>query len=174
MCPAGEDMAAQGKKQSKTANKKPKHDPRIVNRKARHNYYVLETIEAGMVLLGTEIKSIRNGKVSLDEGFARIRSDNELFLYGVDIAPYEQAGPRNHVPTRPRKLLLHKREIEKLKRHLNSQGHTMIPLNIHFKRGMAKLDLGLCRGKSHSDKRHTIKTREAKIEIGRAMRKRYK
>jgi len=165
----GEDMAA--KKKAKTKSEQPR---RIVNRKARYDYFVLETVEAGMVLLGTEIKSIRDGKVSLDEGFARIRTANEVFLYGVDIAPYEQAGPRNHVPTRPRKLLLHKREINKLKRHLTSKGHTMIPLNIHFKRGMAKLDLGLCRGKSRTDKRQTIKKREAKIEIGRAMSKRYK
>ena len=159
------------KKQDKKKSGQPR---RIVNRKARYDYFVLESTEVGMVLLGTEIKSIRNGKVSLDEGFARITSANEVFLYGVDIAPYEQAGPRNHVPTRPRKLLLHKREIDKLKRHLTSQGHTLIPLNIHFKRGMAKLDLGLCRGKSRTDKRQTIKTRQAKIEIGRAMRKRYK
>ena len=124
--------------------------------------------------MGTEIKGSRNGKVSLDEGFARLKGDNEVFLHGVDIAPYEQAGPRNHVPTRPRKLLLHKREIHKLKKHLNGQGNTLIPLNIHFKRGRAKLELALCRGKSRGDKRQTIKTREAKIEINRAMRKRYK
>jgi len=167
-------MAAKRKKKAKKTKKKSKQHPRIVNRKAHYDYFILERVEAGMVLLGTEIKSIRNGKVSLDEGFARIKGDNEIFLYGVDIAPYEQAGPRNHVPTRPRKLLLHKREIKKLNRHLTSKGHTLIPLNIHFKRGMAKLELGLCRGKSRSDKRQTIKTREAKIEIGRAMHKRYK
>ncbi len=107
-------MAAKGKKKAKKGKKKSGHLPRIVNRKARYDYFVLEYVEAGMVLLGTEIKSIRNGKVSLDEGFARIKGDNEVFLYGVDIALYEQAGPRNHVPTRPRKLLMHKREISKL------------------------------------------------------------
>lgn len=174
MCPTGEDMAAKRKKKTKKSKKKPKHRPRIVNRRARFDYFILETAEAGMVLLGTEIKSIRNGKVSLDEGFARIKGDNEVFLYGVDIAPYEQAGPRNHMPTRPRKLLLHKREIKKLNRHLTGKGHTLIPLNIHFKRGMAKLELGLCRGKSRFDKRQTIKTREHKVEMARAMRKRYK
>ena len=161
-------------KRKKKSTKKPKHRPRIVNRKARYDYFILESTEAGMVLLGTEIKSIRNGQVSLDEGFARIKGDNEVFLCGVDIAIYEQAGPRNHAPTRPRKLLLHKREINKLKRHLTSKGHTLIPLNIHFKRGMAKLELGLCRGKSRFDKRQTIKTREHKVEMDRAMRKRYK
>ncbi len=167
-------MTAKRKKKAKKTKKKSKQHPRIVNRKAHYDYFILERAEAGMVLLGTEIKSIRNGKVSLDEGFARIKGDNEVFLYGVDIALYEQAGPRNHVPTRPRKLLMHKREINKLMRHLNQKGHTLIPLNIHFKRGMAKVELGLCRGKSRSDKRQTIKTREAKIEIGRAMHKRYK
>ena len=165
-------MAAKAKKKSKDGKKKARHLPRIVNRKAHYDYFILDEAEAGMVLLGTEIKSIRNGKVSLDEGFARIKGDNEVFLYGVDIAPYEQAGPRNHVPTRPRKLLLHKREIKKINRHLTGKGHTLIPLNIHFKRGMAKLGLGLCRGKSRTDKRQTIKTREHKIEMARAMRKR--
>ena len=160
-------MAAKEKKTGK-------HRPRIVNRKAHHDYFVLETLEAGMHLLGTEIKSIRNGKVSLDEGFARINRDNELFLYGVDIAPYAQAGPRNHEPTRVRKLLVHKRQIKMMSRHVQQKGQTLIPLNIHFKRGMAKLELGLCRGKSRADKRQTIKEREHKIEIGRAMRKRYK
>ena len=164
-------MAAKAKKKSK---KKARHHPRIVNRKAHHDYFVLETLEAGMHLLGTEIKSIRNGKVSLDEGFARINRGNELFLFGVDIAPYAQAGPRNHDPTRPRKLLIHKRQIKLLARHVQQKGNTIIPLNIHFKRGLAKLELGLCRGKSHADKRQTIKTREHKIEIARAMSKRYK
>ena len=161
------DMAAKAKK-------KARHHPRIVNRKAHHDYFILDSLEAGMHLLGTEIKSIRNGKVSLDEGFARISRDNELFLYGVVIAPYEQAGPRNHEPTRPRKLLLHKRQINKLARHVQQKGHTLIPLNIHFKASRAKLELGLSRGKSRSDKRQTVKTREHKIEIARAMRKRYK
>jgi len=164
---AGKDMAAKAKKNDK-------HRPKIVNRKAHHDYFVLETIEAGMYLLGTEIKSVRNGKVSLDEGFARINRDDELFLYGVDIAPYEQAGPRNHEPTRPRKLLVHKRQIKDLSKHVKQKGNTLIPMNIHFKRGLAKLELGLCRGKSRGDKRQTIKTREHKIEIARAMRKRYK
>ena len=167
-------MAAKGKKKATKGKKQAKQNPRIVNRKARYDYFVLEYVEAGMVLLGTEIKSIRNGKVSLDEGFARITGDNEVFLHGVDIALYEQAGPRNHVPTRPRKLLMHKREIRKLAQHLNQKGHTLIPLNIHFRRGKAKVELGLCKGKSRGDKRQTIKTREAKIEIGRAMQKRYK
>ena len=156
------------------AKKTAKHHPKIVNRKAQHDYFVLEKLEAGMHLLGTEIKSIRNGKVSLDEGFARINRDNEVFLYGVDIAPYEQAGPRNHEPTRPRKLLVHKRQIKMMSRHVQQKGQTLIPLNIHFKRGLAKLELGLCKGKSRSDKRQTIKDREHKVEIGRAMRKRYK
>ena len=166
-------MAAKAKKKSKT-KAKTRHLPRIVNRKAHHDYFVLETLEVGMHLLGTEIKSIRNGKVSLDEGFARVNRDNELFLYGVDIALYAQGGPRNHEPTRPRKLLIHKRQIKTLTKHVQQKGNTLIPLNIHFKRGRAKLDLGLCRGKSRSDKRQTIKDREHKIEIGRAMRKRYK
>ena len=156
------------------AKKKSKYRPKVVNRKAHHDYFVLETLEAGMQLLGTEIKSIRNGKVSLNEGFARINRDNELFLCGVDIAIYEQAGPRNHEPTRPRKLLIHKREIKKLSKHVQQKGNTLIPLNIHFKRGLAKLELGMCRGKSRTDKRQTIKTREHKIEIARAMRKKYK
>lgn len=166
-------MAAKRKKSSKSA-KPSKHAPRIVNRRAHYDYFIQEKLEAGMQLRGTEIKSIRNGRVSLDEGFARINRDNEVYLYSVDIARYDQAGPMNHEPTRPRKLLLHNREIKKLARHTQQKGHTLIPLNIHFKRGLAKLELGLCRGKSHSDRRQTIKSREAKIEISRAMRKRYK
>lgn len=164
-------MSAKSKDKTPAKGTQP---PRIVNRKAQYDYFIMDQVEAGMVLLGTEIKSIRKGKVSLDEGFARVNHDGELFLYGVDIAVYEQAGPRNHEPTRPRKLLLHKREIKKLLRHLQQKGHTLVPLNIHFKRGLAKLDLGICRGKSRADKRQTIKTREAKIEIARAMRTRYK
>ena len=166
-------MAVKKKKSSKSS-KSGKHLPRIVNRKAHYDYLILETLEAGMQLLGTEIKSIRNGRVSLDEGFATISRDNEVHLRKVDIAPYEQAGPMNHEPTRPRKLLLHNREIKKLARHTQQKGHTLIPLNIHFKRGLAKVELGLCRGKSHRDRRQTIKTREAKIEISRAMRGRYR
>ena len=125
-----------------------------------------------MVLKGTEVKSLRQGRANLKDSYARIKN-GEVFVHQMHISPYPFAYYDNHDPLRPRKLLLHNREIKKLARHTQQKGHTLIPLNIHFKRGLAKLELGLCRGKSHRDRRQTIKTREAKIEISRAMRARY-
>lgn len=144
---------------------------KIVNRKARFDYEIIETVEAGIELLGTEIKSIRAGKATLQDAFAKVRG-GEIFLYGADISPYENAGYARHDPTRPRKLLLHAREIARLIGKMTEKGLTLIPLNIHFKRGWAKVDLGLGRGKREYDKRQTIKKRETQKEISRAVSRR--
>lgn len=155
---------------AKPANK----SPRIVNRKARHDYHILDTLEVGMSLKGSEVKSIRNGQVSLAEGFARVEpATMELMLYNVNIAEYTQAGPTNtHEPTRPRKLLAHRREIRKLHDETTAKGTTLIPLAMYFVRGMAKLEIGVARGKGQYDKRQDIKSREMDKEIRRHLSKR--
>ncbi len=141
------------------------------NRKARHVYHVLETIEAGLVLTGTEVKSCRAGGISLAEAYAKA-ADGELWLVSAHIAPYEQGNRNNHAPRRDRKLLLHKREIERLSRQVESKGLTLIPLSVYLSRGKIKLQLGLCRGKNVRDKRQDLKKRaderEARRMISRA------
>jgi SsrA-binding protein len=142
---------------------------RVVNKKARFEYEVLERVEAGIALCGSEVKSIRNGQVSLGEAFARI-VEGEVYLYGCHISPYEQAGKQNHDPVRPRKLLLHRREIKRLTGPVQEKGQTLVPLAIYFNsRGLAKVDLALVRGKSSYDKRQQIKRREQEQEIARAL-----
>ena len=145
--------------------------PRMVNRRARFDYHIEQTIEAGLALHGTEVKSLRNGQGRLDGGFARFRGA-ELWLYGVTIAPYEQGNQLNHEPLRPRKLLLHRHEINKLISRLQQRGWTLVPLSLYFKRGFAKVELALARGKTHGDKRQDIKTRDAQREMQRAMARR--
>jgi len=153
------------------ANDKPKaNEPRIRNRKARHNYHLLEKVEAGIALLGTEVKSIRAGRMSLEEAFARI-VDGEAWLYGAHISPYEPASRENHEPKRPRKLLLHRREIHKLQRQLETKGLTIVPVTVYFRRGKVKVELALARGKSRIDKREDLKKRDHEREIARAMRR---
>jgi len=142
--------------------------PRIENRKARFDFEVLETIEAGIELKGTEVKSVRAGKVSLRDSFARIR-DGEIFLYGCEISPYENAGYSHHDPARPRKLLLHSREIDRLAGKVSQKGLTIVPLRMYFKRGWVKVLLALARGKQEYDKREAIKRREQEREIKRAL-----
>lgn len=139
------------------------------NRKAYHEYHVIETFEAGIVLTGTEIKSIRAGKVSITEAFARIEH-NEVYLYGSQIAPYAQGNAFNHAQDRVRKLLLHKAEIAKLIGKTKEKGLTLIPLKLYFERAWVKVELGLCKGKQLHDKRETIKTRENKREVERAIK----
>ena len=148
--------------------------PRILNRRARHDYHVLDKLEVGIALKGSEVKSIRNGQVSLAEGFARVEpATMELILYNVNIAEYTHAGPTNtHEPARPRKLLAHRREIRNLLEETTARGTTLIPLAMYFVRGRAKLEIGVCRGKSHHDKRQSIKTRESEQEIRRHLSKR--
>ena len=145
--------------------------PRIVNRKARFNYHILETVEAGIELKGTEVKSIRAGKVSLVDGFCRIRG-GEIYLYGANISPYENAGYAVHDPMRPRRLLLHSREIARLAGKVSQKGLTLVPTKMYFKRGWTKVEIGLAKGKQLYDKRESIKKRETEREMKRALRRR--
>lgn len=139
--------------------------PAIVNRKARFQFEILEKVEAGLVLLGSEVKALRQGLASLEESFGRIY-DDEVFLVGLHIQQYSHAGGRNHEPTRKRKLLLRRREIRKLKAKVTQKGLTLLPLSITFnERGLAKVELGLCRGKNLHDKRETIRKREHVREL---------
>ena len=142
---------------------------RIVNSKARFNYVFLERMEVGIALLGTEVKSLRAGQASLDEAFARI-DRGEAYLYGCHIKPYEKGNLNNHEPLRPRKLLLHRREIIRLASTVAQQGLTLVPLRIYFnKRGLAKVELALVKGKTHRDKRQDVKERDHQREMARAM-----
>jgi len=143
----------------------------IVNRKARFDYEIVETVEAGVELKGTEVKSVRSGKVSLVDSFARIRN-GEMYLYGADIAMYENAGYATHDPKRPRKLLLHSREIDRLAGKVTQKGFTLVPTKMYFKRGWVKVQVGLARGKQRYDKRESIKKRETAREIKRAIGRR--
>ena len=137
------------------------------NRKARHDYIILEQIEAGLVLTGTEVQSLRLGKVNLKDSYARIKN-GEAWLHQVHISPYPFAHHDNHDPLRVRKLLLHRREIDKLYGKVNEQGHTLVPLRIYFKGGRAKVTLALVKGKREYDKRRTIRERDEKREMERA------
>jgi SsrA-binding protein len=142
------------------------------NRKARHDYFIEENYEAGLALTGSEIKSVRGGRVNLRGGYARVLN-GEIWLYDVHISPYEQSGTHyNHQPTRPRKLLLHRREISRILGQVERQGFTLVPLRIYFKGRRAKVDLGLARGKKLYDKREDIAKRESKRDIERAMKAR--
>jgi SsrA-binding protein len=143
----------------------------MVNKKARHNYVVLDRMEAGIALLGTEVKSLRDGQVSLDEAFARLQGE-ELFLLGCHIKPYSAGSAHNHDPLRPRKLLLHRQQIRKLASKVTQKGQTLVPLAIFFnKRGLAKVDLALVRGKTKADKRDTIRERDARRDMQREPRR---
>ena len=141
------------------------------NRKAFHDYHILDTYEAGIVLLGTEIKSIREGRVNLRDSFARL-DKSEAFLYNVNISPYSHRGYVDHEPLRPRKLLLHREEIRKLLGKTVEKGMTLVPLRMYFKNGRVKVALGLAKGKKEYDKRETIKRREADRETRAAIKSR--
>lgn len=149
-----------------------KDKPLASNRKARHDYEILDTFEAGLVLTGTEIKSIRQGKINLKDGFVSIHQ-GEAWIKGVHISPYEQGNLFNHDSLRNRKLLLHKREIIKLDQESQQKGLTLIPLKVYLVRGKAKLLFGLARGKNKYDKRHALKNQQAKRDIDRALKERY-
>ena len=143
------------------------------NRRAHYDYHIDEVIEAGISLTGTEIKSIRDGKVNLQDAYAIIEND-EVWLIGMHISPFEQASEYyNHEPTRPRKLLLHRRQIDYLRRQLLQKGYTLVPLRVALKRGWAKVDIGLGKGKREYDKRQAIAERDAKRRIDRALRERH-
>ena len=139
------------------------------NRKARHDYLIESSIEAGMILVGSEVKSLRDGRANLSDSYAIIK-EGESFLLNVHIAPYPPAASLNHEPKRTRKLLLHAKEIAKLIIKLKEKGYTLIPLKLYFKGGRAKVELGLCRGKRQYDKRAAIKKRESDREVRRALR----
>lgn len=153
----------------------PKGEGKVVaqNKKARHDYHVEETFEAGIVLQGTEIKSIRAGRANLKDSFARVQN-GELFLLNMHISPYEQGNRYNHDPLRTRKLLLHRKEINKLLGATKEQGYSIVPLKMYLKNGFAKLLIGLAKGKKHYDKRDDLKKKDAKREIERAFRDRQK
>lgn len=142
-----------------------------VNRQARHNYFIDETYEAGLVLLGSEVKSLREGKANLKDSYARIQK-GEAFLINAHVSPYPGANRFNHDPTRPRKLLLHAREIERLTGKTKERGLTLIPLKMYFKNGRAKVELGLARGKKLYDKRETLRRKQAEREVERTLKSR--
>ena len=141
------------------------------NRRAYHDYSIEETIEAGIQLLGTEVKSLREGKANLKDSYVLIK-DAEVFLFNCHISPYTHGNIMNHDPVRTRKLLLHKKEIERIRGKAQQKGYTLIPLRIYFKGPYAKVEIGLAKGKREYEKRETIKEREAKRDIERAMRNR--
>jgi SsrA-binding protein len=141
------------------------------NRKAFHDYHILETFEAGVALLGTEVKAIREGRVNLRDSFARVE-DGEVFLYNVNISPYSHRGYANHEPLRRRKLLLHKEEIRKLIGRTVERGMTLVPIRLYFKKGRVKVAVSLAKGKKDYDKRETIKRREADRESRAAIKAR--
>jgi SsrA-binding protein len=138
------------------------------NRKARHEYHILDEWEAGIALTGSEVKSLREGKVSFQDAFARVEN-GEVWLHSLHIAPYAQANRQNHDPLRPRKLLLHRQEIRKLIGKVEEKGLTLVPLEIYFHRGYAKVRLALARGKQLHDKREALKKRDQEREARRAM-----
>ena len=140
-----------------------------VNRKARHNYEILDTLEAGIALVGTEVKSLREGRINLKDSYARIKN-GEVWLVGVHISPYSHGSYNNHQPERERKLLLHRKEIRRLIGKVQESGLTLVPLKVYFKRGVAKIELGLARGKRVYDKRQDVAKRDAQREISRKLK----
>ena len=142
------------------------------NRKARHDYFVIETYEAGIELFGTEVKSLRAGGCNLKDSYCEI-DKGEMFALGVHISPYEQGNIFNREPLRPKKLLLHKAEIMKLTGLVSREGYTLVPLSLYFKGSRVKMALGLCKGKKNYDKREDIARRDADRDIERAMKERY-
>ena len=142
------------------------------NRKARHRFTVLDSLECGIALVGSEVKSLRDGKLSLDEAYGRVK-DGEVWLVGCDIQEYVNASLWNHTPKRQRKLLMHRREVDKFAQRAKEKGLTLVPLKMYFnERGIAKVLLGLCRGKQLHDKRETLKKATMKREMDRSVRKR--
>lgn len=142
-----------------------------VNRKAFHDYFILERYEAGVQLAGTEVKSIREGQINLKDSFCIVKN-NELWMHNVHISPYEKGNIFNRDPVRPRRLLMHKREIVKLNAKIMQDGVTVIPLSVYFKEGLVKIELGLCKGKKLHDKRNSEAERESKRDIDRVLKER--
>ena len=140
------------------------------NRRARHDYLVLDTLECGIVLTGSEVKSLRNGLMSMEEAYGRVKGD-EVWLLGCDIQEYSFAHQLNHIPKRPRKLLLHRREIHKFAAQALEKNLTLVPLKMYFTRGRAKVLMGICRGKKTFDKRESLKKKDMQRDIDRALRR---
>jgi len=157
---------------AKKKDKTHTHQPRITNRKARHDYRISEVVECGIELRGTEVKSLRAGQAKIDEAYGRLR-EGEIFLVGANISPYPQAAEgMQHEPTRDRKLLLRRRQIAYLESHVKQKGKTIVPLAIYFKRGWAKCEIGLAEGKRSFDKREDIRKRDQQRDIDRELRRR--
>ncbi|UMZ72792.1 SsrA-binding protein SmpB [Natranaerofaba carboxydovora] len=139
------------------------------NKKARHDFFIEEVYEAGIELTGTEVKSAKNGRINLKDGFARIQN-GEVYLHNVHISPYEEGNRYNHEPTRTRKLLLHKKEIKKLIGYTQTRGYTLVPLSVYVTRGLIKLELALAKGKQKHDKREAIKRKTMEREAEKALK----
>jgi SsrA-binding protein len=137
------------------------------NRRARHDYELLERYECGIQLTGDEVKSLRGGRASLTDSYGRVR-ESELWLEGLHIPPYEQGDTRRHLPMRPRKLLVHRRQIDEIAREINEKGFSLVPLRVYFVHGLAKVEMALARGKRRYEKRQSIAKREAQREMERA------
>ena len=166
----GECATSKASKKHKSEAPKPRQERVIAqNRRARHDYEVLETLECGIALVGSEVKSLRTGKLSLDEAYGRLQG-GEVWLHGCDIPEYTQANQFNHDPRRPRKLLLHRREIKKFASKAYEKGLTLVPLKMYFKRGKAKVLMGICRGRRQYDKREKMKKATMERDMQRAMR----
>lgn len=160
---------AKPKKATKTAD--DRFRVIAVNRLARHEYDILKVVEAGILLLGTEVKSVRAGRVNIRDAYAR-RSDNELWLYGAHIAEYASASYMNHEPTRPRKLLLHRGQIDELSREVEAKGSTLVPLRVYIKDHYVKVELALARGRKQYDKREATAKRDVERRLQHAIRQR--
>jgi SsrA-binding protein len=165
------DTMVKSDKKKKKSTADPNERPIAENRKARHKFDVLETLECGVALVGSEVKSLRNGKLSLDEAYGRVR-EGEVWLMGADIPEYTEASQMNHHPKRPRKLLMHRQEIRKFARQAHEKGLTLVPLKAYFKAGKAKVLLGLCRGRKLHDKREALKQADSQREMQRTARRR--
>ena len=163
-------MAKKNKKKKK-ASQDPNEKVVTENRKARHRYHILDSMECGLVLHGSEVKSLRNGHVSLEEAYARVKK-GEVWLVGCDIQEYFEANRMNHDQRRQRKLLLHRAQIRKFAGQAHESGLALVPLKIYFKKGIAKLELGLCKGKKLHDKREDLKKADSKRDMQREMRRR--
>jgi len=160
-------------KKSPQAGKSTTQGDRVVtqNRRAFHDYFIDETVEAGLVLTGSEIKSIRDGKITIGEAYVRV-DNNELWLIGANVSPYTHGAYANHDPARPRKLLVHKKQIVQLREATEKKGMTLVPVRLRIRNGRAKIDVGIARGKNLYDKRQTMAERDAKRSIEVAMKER--
>jgi SsrA-binding protein len=171
-CVSGDTVTANQKKDKSSSKKTDDKNEKLIadNRKARHNYTVLDTLECGIVLVGSEVKSLRAGQLSLEEAYARV-DKGEVWLVGCDIQEYKFSHQLNHVPKRRRKLLMHRREMNKFADQAFEKNLTLVPLKMYFKAGRAKVLLGICKGKKLYDKRETLKKKDMQRDIDRAMRR---